>query len=181
MGWCCAREGGEPSSRKSPGLPTQDGMPRTTQLNPFPQQGSRRSLPVTGWLSCQMMGQGKAILMPSSVFDRRNDTVGKQCLSPAEGGNINDCFSVFHSRFPWSPRDISRESKEGRERDALGWCSNAELGCPPGTGGAYGKRAAQQRDSSAQSAAGLRALPAGTKGRGARQREVKGSVEWEDG
>ena len=31
-----------------------------------------------------------------------------------------------------------------------------------------------------QSAAGLRALPAGTEGRAVRQREVKGSVEWED-
>ena len=31
-----------------------------------------------------------------------------------------------------------------------------------------------------QSAAGLRALPAGTEGRLSRKREVKGSVEWED-
>ena len=32
-----------------------------------------------------------------------------------------------------------------------------------------------------QSAAGLRALPAGTEGRGARQREVRGNLWWEDG
>ena len=31
-----------------------------------------------------------------------------------------------------------------------------------------------------QSAAGLRALPAGTEGRGARQREVRGNLWWED-
>ena len=51
---------------------------------------------------------------------------------------------------------------------------------------AHGKWAALQRDSSCpgaaplQSPAGLRALPEGSKGRGARQREVKGSLGWED-
>ena len=51
---------------------------------------------------------------------------------------------------PWSPWDISREPRRGRESDVLGWSSAAELRWAPGMEGARGKRAALQRDSSAQ-------------------------------
>ena len=87
--------------------------------------------------------------MPNSFPNRRNATAGKKCLSPAEGGNIRDCFSLFHSRFPWSSRDTLREPRGGRESAALGCSSAAELGWAPGTEGAHGKWAALQRDSSA--------------------------------
>ncbi|KAK4806047.1 hypothetical protein QYF61_010303 [Mycteria americana] len=49
-----------------------------------------------------------------------------------------------------SPRDTWREPRGGRESAALGWSSAAELGWAPGMEGAPGKRAALQRDSSAQ-------------------------------
>ena len=90
------------------------------------------------------------ILGPNSFSDERNDAAGRKCLSPAEGGNIRDSFSLFHSRFPWSPRDTWREPQGGRESAALGWSCAAELGWAPGTEGAHGKRDALQRDSSAQ-------------------------------
>ncbi|XP_009922576.2 olfactory receptor 14C36 [Haliaeetus albicilla] len=84
-----------------------------------------------------MMGQEKVTLVPYSFSDKRNVTSGKKCLSPAEGGNISDCFSLFPSRFPWSPRDTWREPRGGRESAALGWSSAAELGWAPGLEGAH--------------------------------------------
>ena len=43
--WVCGRHGREPSPLPGPGLHTQDEMPQLTLLNPFPQQGQRRSFP----------------------------------------------------------------------------------------------------------------------------------------
>ena len=44
--------------------------------------------------------------VPAQFFpDRRNGTAGKKSVSLAEEGNLSDSFSLFHSRFPWSPRD----------------------------------------------------------------------------
>ena len=63
---------------------------------------------------------------------------------------MSDAFSLFPSRFPWSPRDTWREPRGGRESAALGWSCAAELGWAPGTEGAPGNWAALQRDSSAQ-------------------------------
>jgi len=77
-------------------------------------------------------------------------TAGRKLLSPAEEGNISDSFSLFHSRFPWSPRNISRESKGNRKRDALGWSCAAELGWAPGVEGAHSNRTVLQRDSCVQ-------------------------------
>ena len=88
--------------------------------------------------------------MPNTFSDRSNDTAGSKPLSPAEGGNISDSFSLFHSKFPWSHRDISRESKGSRKRDALGWSSAIDLSCDPGMEGAHDKWAVLQRESSAQ-------------------------------
>ena len=34
------------------------------------------------------------------LSERRNDTAGKKCLSPAEGGNVSDDFSLFQNRLP---------------------------------------------------------------------------------
>jgi len=33
---------------------------------------------------------------------------------------MSDDFILFHSVFPWNPRDTSREPREGRTRDTLG-------------------------------------------------------------
>ena len=88
--------------------------------------------------------------MPSSFSGMSNYTDKSKCLSPAEGGNISDSSSLFHSSFPWSPRNISRESKGSRKRDGLGWSSAAELGWAPAIEGAHGSQEALQRDSSAQ-------------------------------
>ena len=73
----------------------------------------------------------------------------------------------------------------GRESAALGWSSAAELGWAPGMEGAHGNQSALQRQlcpgaDPLKSPAGVRALPAGSEGRGVRQRGVKGSVAWED-
>ena len=61
-----------------------------------------------------MLGKEKVILGANSFPDRRNATAGKKSLSPAEGGIIRDCFSLFHRRFPWSPRDSWREPRGGK-------------------------------------------------------------------
>ncbi|XP_054664728.1 olfactory receptor 14A16-like [Grus americana] len=91
-----------------------------------------------------MPTQGKEILMPNAFFIRRNDSAGK-CFSPAVGGNISDSFSLFHSRFPQSPRDTWREPRGGRESAALGWSSAPELGWAPGMEGAPGPNAQRQQ------------------------------------
>ena len=88
--------------------------------------------------------------MPKLFPDKRNYTGRKKCLSPGEGRNTSDYFSLFHCRFPWSPRDTWREPRGGRESDALGWSSAAELGWAPGMEAAPSKRAVLARDSSAQ-------------------------------
>jgi len=85
----------------------------------------------------------------------------------------------------WNPRDNWRRPREGRESAALGWSCAAELGWAPGKDGDHGNQQALQRQlcpgaAPLPSTAGLRALPAGSEGRGARQRVVKGSVGWED-
>jgi len=88
--------------------------------------------------------------MPSSSLIRRNGSAGRKCLSPAEGGNISDDFSLFHSQFTWNPRDTWREPRGDRESAAWGWSSAAELDWAPGTEGARGNCTALQRESSAQ-------------------------------
>ena len=77
-------------------------------------------------------------------------------------GLVSDYFRVLQIVFPMQDpaafqelsaletRDISRKWGGCRESVALGWSSAAELGWAPGTEGAHGKRAALQRDSSAQ-------------------------------
>ena len=131
--------------------------------------GYRRFLPFSVWVSCLIVGQEEVILGPNSVSERGKDTAGKKCLSPAEGGNIRDSFSLFHSRLPWSPRDTWREAKGGRGNDAgTGFWDR-------GSSWQVGSAAERQLCPGAaplQSAAGLRALPAGTEGRHARKREV---------
>ena len=57
------------------------------------------------------MGPEKVNLGLNSVSVWRNDTTGKKCLSPGEEGNMSDAFSLFPSRFPWSPRDTWREPR----------------------------------------------------------------------
>ncbi|XP_069630628.1 olfactory receptor 14C36-like [Haliaeetus albicilla] len=80
-----------------------------------------------------------------TASDRGNNTAGKKCVSPAEGGNISVCFSLFPSRFPWSPRDTRRQPRGGRESAALGWSSAAELGWAPGLEGAHDKRSDREQ------------------------------------
>jgi len=116
--------------------------------------------------------------MPNYFSDRTNATAGNKNLSLAEGKNISNSFSLFVPP-TW------REPRGGREGDALGWSSAAELGWAPGMKRAHGNQAALQRQlcpgaAPLQSAAGLRALPAGTDGRGGRQREVQGNWEFEN-
>ena len=60
-----------------------------------------------------MMRQGKKIFVSDSFSESRNATVETKCLSPAEGDNISDCLSLFHSKLSWRPKDTSRESREG--------------------------------------------------------------------
>ncbi|XP_052629348.1 olfactory receptor 14C36-like [Harpia harpyja] len=91
-----------------------------------------------------MVEQRKVILMANSFSDRRKDSAGNKCLSPAEGENSSDLFHLFPSSFPWSPRDPRREPRGGRESAALGWSSAAELCRAPGTEGAHDPHA--QRD-----------------------------------
>jgi len=59
-------------------------------------------------------------------------------------------FSMFQSRFPWSPRDTSREPRGDREGSAYGWSSAAELGWAPGMEGVHGNQEVLRRDSCAQ-------------------------------
>ncbi|XP_074878403.1 olfactory receptor 14C36-like [Buteo buteo] len=72
-------------------------------------------------------------------------------FSVAKGGNITVCFSLFPSRFPWSPRDIWREPRGGRESAALGWSSAAELGWAPGLEGAHVLHTQRQQMSNSSS------------------------------
>ncbi|XP_054660875.1 olfactory receptor 14A16-like [Grus americana] len=92
------------------------------------------------------MAQGKVLFRCNSISEQENDSAGKKCLSPAEGGNISDSFSLFHSRFPWSPRDTWQEPRAGRESAALGWSSAAELGRAPGMEGDHEPRSHAMRD-----------------------------------
>lgn len=55
----------------------------------------------------------------------------------------------FMGRFPWSPKNTSREPSVGREGDALGWSSASVLGWAPGMEAAPGNLAALQQDSCA--------------------------------
>jgi len=54
------------------------------------------------------------IFVSNSFSEMINATVETKCLSPAEGGNISDCFSLFHSKLSWRPKDTSRESRVGK-------------------------------------------------------------------
>ena len=107
-------------------------------------------MPVLVLLCYIMMGKDKLILGANSFDDRRNATAETNCLSPAEGGNFSDCFSLFQSKLCWRPKDTSRESQVARESDALGWSSAAEQSWAPGKHGAHDNQEALQRDSCAQ-------------------------------
>jgi len=96
------------------------------------------------------MGQGKVIFLSKPFSERRNDTAGQKCLSPAKGRNTSNCFSLFQSKLSWRPQDTLRESQAARESGALGRSSAAELGWAPGMEGVQGNQAALQKDSSAQ-------------------------------
>jgi len=61
-----------------------------------------------------MMGHEKVNLGLLCVW--REDITKKQCLSPDEGGNTNDSFSLYHSRFSWRPKDTWREPR-GAEKE----------------------------------------------------------------
>ena len=87
--------------------------------------GYRSFLPFSVWVSCLIVGQEEVILGPSSVSERGKDTAGKKGPSPAEGGNIRDDFSLFHSWFPWSPRNIF----EGVHRELRKCCLGLVLCC----------------------------------------------------
>jgi len=64
-------------------------------------------MPVLILLSYLMMGKEKVILGANSFGDRRNATAEVKHLSPAEGANISDCISLFHSKLSWRPKDTS--------------------------------------------------------------------------
>ncbi|XP_074874653.1 olfactory receptor 14C36-like [Buteo buteo] len=98
-----------------------------------------------------MVEQRKVILMANSFSDRRKDSAGNKCLSPAEGENSSDLFRLFHSSFPWSPRDPRREPRGGRESAALGWSCAAELCRAPGAEGAHDPRAQREQMSNSSS------------------------------
>jgi len=59
------------------------------------------------------------MFVSNSFSERRNDTVETKLLSPAEGGNISDCFSLFQSKLSWRPKDTSREPRVGKESAAF--------------------------------------------------------------
>ena len=50
---------------------------------------------------------------------------GRKCLFLAERRNIRDSFSLFHSRFPWSPRNIL----EGVHRELRKCCLGLVFCC----------------------------------------------------
>jgi len=74
----------------------------------------------------------------------------QRSLPPEVKRNISDCFSLYHSKFPWRSKDTSREPRGNREGAALGWSSAVELGWAPGNDGDHGNQEAVQRDSCAQ-------------------------------
>jgi len=65
---------------------------------------------------------------------------------------------------PLSLRDISRESKGSRKRDALGWSSAAELGWAPGMEGAHGRVQCRRRREEQLSRSSCSAKPSRAEG-----------------
>ena len=69
--------------------------------------GLYKAKPVLILLSYLTMGKEQVILGANSFGDRRNATAEVKHLSPAEGANISDCISLFHSKLSWRPKDTS--------------------------------------------------------------------------